>query len=143
MSTSESLRSEIPLESEVIKAEEPKAKARNKRLRKILIYVLLATLIIYLLSLIVVNTQWAKSKLTNKLEQHTGLEWQVGSITWIPFGKIYVNDVETVSQEYHDSSGGIILRSVAVSPIWTNLITGDLIWNEIRIDGVDLDVERV
>jgi len=121
--------------------EEPKKHKKNWK--KKFIYFTLFILLLYPLSLIVINTSWAKSKLTDKLAAKTGLEWQVGSIIWVPFGDVYVNDLNTVPTSVGTAdAGGISLESISISPIWSSLLSGDLVWNEIRLDGVNLDVER-
>ncbi len=139
MLPSNSLGSENPLDSEEKISKEPNA--HKKGWKKKVIYLLLFTLLLYPLSLLLINTPWVKSKITSKLAQKTGLDWQVGSITWVPFGDVYVNDLETVAVN-EDKTGGISLELISVSPLWGRVITGDLVWDEIRLDGLELDVER-
>lgn len=114
---------------------------RKKSWRKRFAYLLLFILLLYALSLLVINTSWVKSKLTHKLADKTGLEWRVGSVLWVPFGDVYVNDLETVAAN-ESEAGGVSLKSISVSPIWGEVLQGDMVWSELHLAGVNLDVER-
>ena len=105
-------------------------------LRKIRNLVLL-TLALYIISLLVINTSWFKNKITQKLAGKSGLEWEIGHVIWFPFSDVKISDIESKM-----GSGGLEVASLSVSPVWSKIFSGKLMWDEMLVDGVVVDVEQ-
>ncbi len=106
--------------------------------RKILVFFVLLFLLAYLISLIIINTSWFKNKITSQLQSRFPIqnEWEIGNISWIPFGKVNAYDLKTKLGE-----GGLSLVSIKTDPSWTTLFKGDVELEEITIQGVHLDLD--
>lgn len=124
-----------------------KAKARREsnsnselgkpfRWRRLLAILIIFFLLIYGISLILLNTSWAKNKLTNRLHSKSNSDWEVGSVVWIPFGDIELNNLETTMGE-----GGIKINSLAVKPSWSGLFFGSFELMEATVTEADVDLD--
>lgn len=109
---------------------------RGLRWRRYFFFFISFVFLFYLLSLIVINTSWAKNKLTNRLKAKTNTEWNVGNVLWVPFGNIGLNDLTTKMGE-----GGIHLESISVSPEWRELLSGSASFSEAAISKADVDLD--
>lgn len=112
-----------------------KSKLRAKWRRGLIVFVIICILS-YIISIFVINSSWFKDKITAKLEQKFPSNWEVGRITWIPFGDVIVRDVKTSMGE-----GGIKLNSLTVKPSWGELLSGNIELNELIIQDSHLDVD--
>lgn len=118
-----------------------KPKTKNKKKfkftwRRFSAYFIILLVFLYLLSLAVINTSWAKTKLTNKLKAKTNSDWQVGSVLWIPFGDIKLNDLESSMGE-----GGIKIKSLNVQPSWNDLFSGSLDLHGMTASEAEVDID--
>ena len=94
---------------------------RKFKWRRYLAFLAIFVVLLYLLSLVLLNTSWAKDKITSRLSQKSNSDWEVGNILWMPFGDIELNDVQTTMGE-----GGVKIETLRVTPSWSELISGKL-----------------
>lgn len=104
--------------------------------RKYLTLFSIFLLLIYLLSLVVLNTSWVKSKFTDRLEAKSKSKWELGSVMWIPFGDIQLNDIETSMGE-----GGVKIKSLNVKPSWNDLFSGSVNLREATAKDAEVDID--
>ncbi len=109
---------------------------RKFKWRKYITILAIFILLLYLLSLVLLNTSWAKNKLTKKLQTKSNSEWVVGSILWVPFGDIELNDLETSMGQ-----GGIKIKSISVKPSWVDLLSGSVELMEANVTEADVDID--
>jgi len=112
-----------------------KSKVPLKWRRALTVFVVICILS-YIISIFVINSSWFKDKITAKLEQKIPSDWEVGRITWVPFGDVIVSDVKTSIGE-----GGIKLNSIKVKPSWGELFSGSFELNELIIQDSHLDID--
>jgi len=93
--------------------------------------------VLYGASLLVLNSGWAKSKLTDKLESKSGLKWQLDKVLWVPFGNL-----ELYGLHSELSSGGIELKSITLRPVWSQCLKGNPEFQQMAVDGVVLDIDQ-
>lgn len=114
-----------------------KSKPSNKW-RKILVFFVFLSLVAYFISLFILNSTWFKNKISSKLQAKLPIqnEWEIGSISWFPFGKVNAHDLKTKM-----GAGGISLVSLEVTPSWSALFTGNILLEEVTIQGAHLDLD--
>ncbi|MGJ8657154.1 MAG: hypothetical protein ACSHX6_11945 [Akkermansiaceae bacterium] len=116
---------------------EKKSQTSHKlKWRRYFAFLVIFIVLIYLLSLVLLNTSWAKNKLTNKFNQKSNTEWEVGSVLWIPFGDIELNNLQTKMGD-----GGIQIKSLSVEPSWQNLFSGELRLMGATAKGAEVDLD--
>ena len=120
--------------------EKVSKKAKGSKLRvkwrKLSAYFFIVCLLGYAISLLILNSSWFKDKITSKLNQKLPSNWEVGFITWLPFGNITINNLETSL-----GVGGLHLDSIKITPSWDNLFSGDFELNGLAIDKGKLDID--
>ena len=119
----------------------PKDSVKKKKKRswfRLIGYSLVVIMGLYVCSLFVLNTSWAKSKFTSKLNQKSGLDWRCGRILWVPFSDITLHDLKTDL-----GSGGVEVKTISVEPDWTEMLKGDVSLSDIAVDGVNLDIDEL
>ncbi|MFT5906249.1 MAG: hypothetical protein ACI9E1_001856 [Cryomorphaceae bacterium] len=104
--------------------------------RRYLAFLAIFLLLIYLLSLVLLNTSWAKNKLTNRLRTKSNTDWVVGGVHWVPFGDIQLNDLETSMGE-----GGVKIKSLSVKLSWVDLISGSVNLMEATVKEAEVDID--
>jgi len=109
---------------------------RRLKWRRYLAFLAIFLLLIYLLSLVLLNTSWAKNKLTNRLHTKSNSDWQVGNVLWVPFGDIELNNLETRMGE-----GGIMIKSLSVKPSWSDLFSGSVNLMEATAKEAEVDID--
>lgn len=104
--------------------------------RKCLAYLAIVIILIYVISLIILNTPWAKDKLTDRLREKSNSDWELGSVIWVPLGDIVLNDLKTKMGE-----GGINIKSISVEPSWKLLFSGLLEIHEATLSEANVDID--
>ena len=109
---------------------------RRFKWRRYLTFLAILFLLTYLLSLALLNSSWAKNKLTNRLHTQTNSAWELGNVLWLPFSDIELNNLETSIGE-----GGIKIKSLRVSPSWRELFSGSVYITEATVNEAEVDID--
>lgn len=109
---------------------------RKFKWRRFLSYILVFIGFVYLVLIVLLNTSWAKNKLTSRLYQKSGSDWEVGSVLWVPFGDIKLSELQTEM-----GAGGIHIKSLKVSPVWDELFSGRVQLAEALVEEVEVDLD--
>lgn len=108
---------------------------RRRWLRRLICVVVLTPLVLFLLSNIILNSKWGRGKIAGRLNQKTGLEWNIESANWTPDGEVHVYNAEA-------KLGDGVMRAehVNITPEIDELLGGRLSIAEIRMDKPEIDV---
>ncbi|WP_346188997.1 hypothetical protein [Rubritalea halochordaticola] len=108
---------------------------RRRWLRRLICVLVLGPFVLFLLSNILLNSQWGRDKIASKLEQRTGYAWKIETANWTPDGKVHVYDAVA------DLDGGIMrVAQVDITPNVDEVVDGRLVFEELSIRQPELDV---
>ncbi len=69
------------------------------RLRRLLGWLILIVLLLYGASNLWLSSGWGTGLAEDKLKERTGLDWEVGSMTWSPWNGFTINDARMLQPE--------------------------------------------
>jgi hypothetical protein len=107
------------------------------RWRGLVVGLLLSVLVSYGVSNLWLSTSWATGIAKNKLKGRTGMDWEIGGMTWSPWNGMTVRDVKVLQSAV---LGGDLTRPalridrVRVQPYWKHLVRGRLQLRDVFIE---------
>jgi len=101
---------------------------RRRWLRRLICFLVLAPLCLFLASNIFLNSGWVKGKIAAKLEARTGVPWEVGTVNWTPDGRVHVYDARAALGE-----GELTLERIDIEPMIREGLRGDLRFREVVV----------
>lgn len=113
-------------------------KSWRRRLCRLLLGALVFCFVGFVLINIVLNSPLVRGKIEKKLEEKTGLAWDVAVIRWTPFTGLSAQEISSKLGE----EGVVSVEHVQITPYWTNCISGDFQIREIEATNTLIDVEK-
>jgi len=105
--------------------------------RRVAVWVSLMILLTYGASNLWLSSRWATGMVESRLKEKTGLDWQIGGISWSPWAGVTINDVKMNQPDVlqgHLDQPVIEVQRIQVKPYWGELLRGRIRMREISID---------
>ncbi len=113
------------------------------RLRRLLAWLVLVVFLLYGASNLWLSSGWGTGLAEDKLIERTGLDWEVGSMTWSPWNGFTINDAQMFQPEElraELTEPVVLVDRIRVKPYWTQLIRGRTRPKEVSIDSPELTI---
>lgn len=113
------------------------------RLRRLLGWLILILLLLYGASNLWLSSGWGTGLAENKLKERTGLDWEVGSMTWSPWNGFTINDARMLQPEELRAElpePVVLVDRIRVKPYWAQLLRGRMRPEEVSVDSPDLTI---
>ena len=113
------------------------------RLRRSLGWLVLLVLLLYGASNLWLSSGWGTGLAEDKLKERTGLDWEVGSMTWSPWNGFTINDAQMLQPEElraELTEPVVLVDRIRVKPYWTQLLRGRTRPKEVSIDSPELTI---
>lgn len=113
------------------------------RLRRSLGWLVLLVVILYGASNLWLSSGWGTGLAENKLKERTGLDCEVGSMTWSPWNGFTINDVRMLQPEELRAElpePVVLVDRIRVKPYWTQLLRGRTRPKEVSVDSPELTI---
>lgn len=105
--------------------------------RFLFFWLLLPLLGLFLLSNIILNSQWSRGRVTQALEARSGVPWELNTLNWTPNGHVHVHGLRA---ELGD--GALAVEHVRFVPNWAQLRQKKLGFSSIVVESPSLDVSH-
>lgn len=107
--------------------------------RVLALYCGLAILIAWIVLNLCLISPWATSMAESKLEERTGLEWEIASMSWSPWNGFRVNDLRGFIPDENEDPV-VAIDHVSVRPHWKPLLRGELQLREVIADSPRIEL---
>ncbi len=110
-------------------------------MRRLLVFLCLAPVVVWLLSLLIFSTSWGTGLVASRLEKKIGLDCEIESLGWTPWSGFFLKGLVLTAPDDFQSCGEVVrVAEVVVDPGWQHLMKKKLAVDQLQVGGVSVNL---
>ncbi len=110
-------------------------------LRRLLLVILLAPLLLWGLLSLLFTTSWGTGMISSRVEKKLGLACEIDRLGWVPWSGFFVKDlVLSAPEDFSPACEVVRLDSIKITPRWQDILRKRLGVKELTVDGIEVEM---